>query len=74
MNVPYGRGWIVAHLDDTLFVKLDRLIEMLLEWGDRTFTLYAADRVSNGRIAGTNNRISVLYTSAYTSCLRIHHV
>jgi len=36
-----------------------------LEWGDEIFAFHTTDRVSNGRIEGTNNKLGVLKRIAY---------
>ncbi|HLT95859.1 MAG TPA: transposase, partial [Acidimicrobiia bacterium] len=41
-------------------VEFDRLVETLLEWGDEIFACHDTDRITNGRIEGTNNRLGVL--------------
>jgi transposase len=46
-------------------VEFDRLTETLLEWGDEIFAFHDTDRVTNGRIEGTNNRLGVLKRVAY---------
>src|SRR5690606_5265006 len=46
-------------------VEFDRLVETLLEWGDEIFACHDTDRITNGRIEGTNNRLGVLKRVAY---------
>jgi transposase len=45
--------------------EFDRLTETLLTWGDEIFAFHACDRISNGRIEGTNNKLGVLKRVAY---------
>ena len=51
--------------NDTPLVEFDRLVETLLEWGDEIFAFHDTDRITNGRIEGTNNRLGVLKRVAY---------
>ena len=46
-------------------MEFDRLVETLLEWGDEIFAFHDTDRITNGRIEGTNNRLGVLKRVAY---------
>ena len=50
---------------ETPIIEFDRLVETLLEWGDDIFAFHDTDRVTNGRIEGTNNRLGVLKRVAY---------
>lgn len=52
-------------MNDTPLVEFDRLVETLLEWGDEIFAFHDTDRITNGRIEGTNNRLGVLKRVAY---------
>ena len=36
-----------------------------MEWGDEIFAFHDTDRVTNGRIEGTNNELGVLKRTAY---------
>lgn len=59
---------LAAFLDtyqDHPLLEFERLTETLLEWGDEIFAFHQCDRVSNGRIEGTNNKQGVLKRSAY---------
>lgn len=59
---------LAAFLDvyaDHPLLEFEKLTETLLEWGDEIFAFHATDRVSNGRIEGTNNKIGVLKRVAY---------
>lgn len=46
-------------------LEFEKLTETLLEWGDEIFAFHDADRVTNGRIEGTNNKLGVLKRIAY---------
>jgi transposase len=50
---------------DHPLLEFEKLTETLLEWGDEIFAFHDCDRVSNGRIEGTNNKIGVLKRVAY---------
>ena len=58
-------GAFIDIYQDTPLVEFDRLVATLLEWGDEIFAFHDTDRVSNGRIEGTNNRLGVLKRIAY---------
>ncbi len=46
-------------------IEFEKLTETLLEWGDEIFAFHDTDRATNGRVEGTNNRLSVLKRVAY---------
>jgi transposase len=46
-------------------LEFEKLTETLLEWGDEIFAFHDTDRVTNGRIEGTNNKLGVLKRVAY---------
>jgi transposase len=50
---------------DHPLLEFEKLCATLLEWGDEIFAFHETDRVSNGRIEGTNNKLGVLKRSAY---------
>jgi len=50
---------------DHPLAEFERLTATLLEWGDEIFAFHECDRVSNGRIEGTNNKLGVLKRLAY---------
>jgi len=50
---------------DHPLLEFERLTQTLLEWGAEIFAFHQTDRVSNGRIEGTNNKLGVLKRSAY---------
>ena len=50
---------------ETPIIEFDRLVETLLEWGDEIFAFHDTNRVTNGRLEGTNNRLGVLKRVAY---------
>src|SRR5690606_35004287 len=50
-------GAFIDIWNDTPLVEFDRLVETLLEWGDEIFAFHDTDRINNGRIEGTNNRL-----------------
>jgi Transposase and inactivated derivatives len=58
-------GAFIDIWNDTPLVEFDRLVETLLEWGDEIFAFHDTDRITNGRIEGTNNRLGVLKRVAY---------
>jgi transposase len=57
-------AFLDVHADHPL-PEFDRLIEALLEWGDEIFAFHETDRITNGRIEGSNNKIGVLKRVAY---------
>jgi transposase len=59
---------LAAFLDtyqDHPLLEFERLTETLLEWGDEIFAFHETDRITNGRIEGSNNKIGVLKRVAY---------
>jgi len=47
-------------------IEFDKLVRTLLEWGDEIFAFHdTGDRATNGRIEGTNGKLSVLKRVAY---------
>lgn len=46
-------------------LEFEKLTQTLLEWGDEIFAFHDADRITNGRIEGTNNKLGVLKRVAY---------
>jgi transposase len=58
-------GAFIADYEDHPLVEFDKLTETLLEWGDEIFAFHDTDRITNGRIEGTNNKIGVLKRMAY---------
>jgi transposase len=57
-------AFIETYQDHPL-LEFENLCATLLEWGDEIFAFHECDRVSNGRIEGTNNKLGVLKRSAY---------
>lgn len=57
-------AFIDVYADHPL-LEFEKLTQTLLEWGDEIFAFHEADRASNGRIEGTNNKIGVLKRVAY---------
>jgi transposase len=57
-------AFIETYQDHPL-LEFENLCATLLEWGDEIFAFHETDRVSNGRIEGTNNKLGVLKRSAY---------
>ena len=55
----------IATYEQHPLVEFDKLTATLLEWGDEIFAFHDTDRVTNGRIEGTNNKIGVLKRVAY---------
>ena len=58
-------GAFIATYQQHPLAEFDRLTETLLTWGDEIFAFHACDRISNGRIEGTNNKLGVLKRVAY---------
>jgi transposase len=58
-------GAFIATYQDHPLLEFEKLIGTLLEWGDEIFAFHEADRATNGRIEGTNNKIGVLKRIAY---------
>jgi transposase len=58
-------GAFIATYQQHPLAEFDRLTEVLLDWGDEIFAFHTCDRVTNGRIEGTNNKIGVLKRVAY---------
>jgi transposase len=58
-------GAFIATYEDHPLVEFDKLTETLLEWGDEIFAFHDTNRITNGRIEGTNNKIGVLKRVAY---------
>jgi transposase len=58
-------GAFIDVYQDHPLVEFEKLTETLLEWGDEIFAFHDADRITNGRIEGTNNKIGVLKRIAY---------
>ena len=46
-------------------IEFEKLTGTLLEWGDEIFAFHDTDRITNGRIEGTNNKLGVLKRIAY---------
>lgn len=58
-------GAFIATYEDHPLVEFEKLTATLLEWGDEIFAFHDTNRVTNGRIEGTNNKIGVLKRVAY---------
>jgi transposase len=58
-------GAFIDTYQDHPLLEFQKLTETLLEWGDEIFAFHDTDRVTNGRIEGTNNKIGVLKRIAY---------
>ena len=58
-------GAFIATYQQHPLAEFDRLTETLLTWGDEIFAFHACDRISNGRIEGTNNLLQVLRRVAH---------
>jgi transposase len=41
------------------------VIDILLKWGDEIFAFHEADRVTSGRLEGTNGKLGVFKRIAY---------
>ena len=50
---------------DHPLLEFEKLTGTLLEWGDEIFAFHDTNRVTNGRIEGTNNKLGVLKRIAY---------
>lgn len=58
-------GAFIATYQDHPLAEFEKLTETLLEWSDEIFAFHHTDRITNGRIEGTNNKIGVLKRIAY---------
>lgn len=58
-------GAFIDTYQDHPLTEFEKLTETLLEWGDEIFAFHDTDRVTNGRIEGTNNKLGVLKRIAY---------
>jgi transposase len=58
-------GAFIAAYQAHPLIEFEKLTETLLEWGEEIFAFHDTDRVTNGRIEGTNNKIGVLKRVAY---------
>jgi transposase len=58
-------GAFIDTYQDHPLAEFDRLTETLLDWGDEIFAFHTCNRISNGRIEGTNNKLGVLKRVAY---------
>jgi transposase len=58
-------GAFIEVYQDHPLLEFEKLTETLLEWGEEIFAFHEVDRVTNGRIEGTNNKIGVLKCVAY---------
>jgi transposase len=56
--------FITAYRDRSL-PEFEQVIGALLEWGDEIFAFHDTDRVTNGRLEGTNAKLGVLKRIAY---------
>jgi transposase len=57
-------AFIATHQQHPL-AEFNRFTETLLDWGDQIFAFHTCNRISNGRIEGTNNKLGVLKRIAY---------
>lgn len=58
-------GAFIDIYQDHPHLEFEKLTETLLEWGDEIFAFHDADRITNGQIEGTNNKLGVLKRIAY---------
>src|SRR5690606_32567691 len=58
-------GAFIQIWQQTPLVEFDKLVETLLEWGNEIFAFHTTDRITNGRIEGTNGKLGVLKRVAY---------
>lgn len=58
-------GAFIDIYQDHPLLEFEKLTETLLEWGDEILAFHDADRITNGRIEGTNNKLGVLKRVAY---------
>jgi transposase len=58
-------GAFIAAYQDQPIPEYDSIINTLLRWGDEIFAFHDTNRISNGRIEGTNNKLGVLKRIAY---------
>jgi transposase len=58
-------GAFIATYQDHPLLEFEKLTKTLLEWGNEIFAFHDTNRVTNGRIEGTNNKIGVLKRVGY---------
>lgn len=58
-------GAFIAAYQDQPLPEYEQIIDTLLAWGDEIFAFHDTDRVTNGTIEGTNNKLGVLKRIAY---------
>jgi len=58
-------GAFIEIYQDQPLLEFEKLVGTLLEWGTEIFAFHDADRATNGRIEGTNNKLGVLKRIAY---------
>ncbi|MGH2722826.1 MAG: ISL3 family transposase, partial [Actinomycetota bacterium] len=58
-------GAFIAAYESEPLPEFGAVIEALLKWGDEIFAFHDADRVTNGRLEGTNAKLGVLKRIAY---------
>jgi len=58
-------GAFIEVYQDHPLLEFEKLTQTLLEWGHEIFAFHDTDRVTNGRIEGTNNKLGVLKRVAY---------
>ncbi|GIU91576.1 MAG: ISL3 family transposase [Acidimicrobiia bacterium] len=58
-------GEFIAAYQDRSLPEFEQVIGALIDWGDEIFAFHDADRVTNGRLEGTNAKLGVLKRAAY---------
>ena len=58
-------GAFIDAYDTQPLPEYDKIIDTLLAWGDEIFAFHDTDRVTNGPLEGTNNKLGVLKRIAY---------
>ena len=58
-------GEFIAAYRDRSLPEFEQVIGALLDWGDEIFAFHDTDRLTNGRLEGTNAKLGVLKRIAY---------
>ncbi len=58
-------GEFIAAYHQHHLPEFERVISALIDWGDEIFAFHDADRITNGRLEGTNAKLGVLKRIAY---------
>jgi len=58
-------GEFITAYSDRSLPEFEKVISALIDWGDEIFAYHNADRITNGRLEGTNAKLGVLKRIAY---------